>query len=379
MIAMAEIVLIDLEKIKPSKRQSRTTFDQDRLLELANSIKEQGVLQPILVRRIGRDGYEVIAGERRFRASKIAGLKKIPAIVRDSDDTGLMIDSFLENAQREDLTPSEKEDALIALWNTGKFPTPKELDRALGYTTGYSSSIIEAREFREKYNIPSSVTTTSIVSTKGLTNDLRRRIILRVTKDEGRFGQVRTVRELKAIAEKAPKAILDQVLEDRIPIQDAQRAVDLYDETLKRENLRPFASAIAEGLITPSSAEKTLRLYSDLEKKGIALDPEIVAEDIQEVKRQNALDSIHDKLMQEARTAVLTGRKKAIDLKVFDPGDSFVREVRDVAWNVLKWGVPSLMEVGAERWKIATEYFRQIDTKMHSLLGYGHAREAGDS
>ncbi len=367
---MVETILIDIERIEPSKKRSRTTFDADKLQELANSIKEQGVLQPILVRRKSPDGYEIIAGERRFRASKMAGLNKIPAIVKDSDDTILMVDSFLENAQREDLTPSEKEEALIGLWKTGRFQTPKDLDKALGYATGYSSSIIEARGFREKYDIPSSVTTSTIVSTRGLTDDLRHRILLRVTKDEGRFGQVRTVRELKALAERAPMGIIEQVLEDRIPIQEAQKAVEAYNEIRAKGNLRPFAEAIAKGLITPSSAEKTLRLYSELERTGIALDPDVVAQDIEEVKRQNTLDSVHERLIQEARVAVLTGRKKAMDIRVLDPGDSFAREVRDVAWKVLKWGIPNLMEVGAERWQIATQYFREIDMKMHSLLGY---------
>ncbi len=109
-----------MDAIEPNRKQSRIAFDPDKLEELANSIKEQGVLQPILVRRTSRDTYEIIAGERRFRACKMVGLKEIPAIVRDSDDTNMMINSFLENAQREDLTPGEKENALIGLWNSEK-------------------------------------------------------------------------------------------------------------------------------------------------------------------------------------------------------------------------------------------------------------------
>ncbi|HKW04549.1 MAG TPA: ParB/RepB/Spo0J family partition protein, partial [Nitrososphaerales archaeon] len=195
---MQQTVMIELNEIEPRKKQSRQAFDQEKLQELSDSIKEQGVLQPILVRRNGQQKYEIIAGERRYRASKMAGLTKIPAIVKEADDTGTMVDSFLENAQREDLTPAEKEDALIALWKTGSFKTPKDLDKKLGYATGYSGSIIEARAFREKNDIPTSITTTTIVSTKGLPEITRKRLLLKVSKDQGKFGQVRTVREIKS-------------------------------------------------------------------------------------------------------------------------------------------------------------------------------------
>ena len=210
---MVDTVLLDLESIEPSKKQSRTNFDPERLQELANSIREQGVLQPILVAKKGNARYEIIAGERRFRACKMIGLTKIPAIVKDFDETASMIDSFLENAQREDLSPGEKENALIALWRTGKFSTPKDLDRALGYSSGYCAGIIEAREFREKHSIPPSITTTTIVSTRGLPDDLRHRIILKVMKDEGRFGQVRTAPVITAVAANTRPAYQSPVAE----------------------------------------------------------------------------------------------------------------------------------------------------------------------
>src|SRR5438093_1329345 len=131
---MVETVLLDIDLVEPNRKQNRSIFDPDRLQELANSIKEQGVLQPILVRPIVAGRYEIIAGERRYRACKIVGLKHIPAIVKESDDTGSMVSAFLENAQREDLSPLEKENALISLWKTGRFPSPRDLDKALGYS-----------------------------------------------------------------------------------------------------------------------------------------------------------------------------------------------------------------------------------------------------
>src|SRR6266571_368313 len=367
---MSQQALLDLDSIEPSKKQSRTVFDPDRLLELANSIREQGVLQPILVRQTGPKKYEIIAGERRFRACKLIGLSKIPAIIKSSDETASMIGSFLENAQREDLSSAEKENALISLWRTGGFNTPKDLDKALGYTSGYSGSIIEAREFREKYNIPSTLTTTSIISTKGLPEDVRHRLLLRVTKDEGKFGQVRTIRELKAIIDKAPPQIVERIVDGKIDVDEARRVVELYQQIFQNESLKPLASALAIGEVSSGIAEKTIKLYNRLAQGGAKLNPEIIARDLEEIKRQSALDVVHEKLIEQARVEVLTGRKSAIEFKIADPGEGFVREVSDIAWRIQRWGIPNLMESGAERWKIAIKYFREIDSKMHSLLGY---------
>ena len=367
---MSQQVLLDLDSIEPNKKQSRAVFDSDKLLELANSIREQGVLQPILVRQTGPKKYEIIAGERRFRACKLIGLSKIPAIIKSSDETASMIGSFLENAQREDLSPAEKENALIALWKTGRFNAPKDLDKALGYTSGYSGAIIEAREFRDKYNIPPTLTTTTIISTKGLPEDIRHRLLLRVMKDEGKFGQVRTIRELKAVIDKAPPQIVKRIIDDMADVDEAKRVVELYQQAVQNETLKPLASALAEGEVNSSSAEKTIKLYTKLAEGGAKLNTEIIARDLEEVKRQTALNVVHEKLIEEARVEVLTGRKSAIEFKIADPGEGFVREVSDVAWRVQKWGIPNLMEAGAERWRIATKYFKEIDAKIHSLLGY---------
>lgn len=98
---------ISLEKITPNPRQPRTVFDEDDLAELAASIKEFGVLQPIVVREAG-NGYELIMGERRFRASKLAEKETIPAIVRGTDDDDLLRDALLENLHRANLNPLEE-------------------------------------------------------------------------------------------------------------------------------------------------------------------------------------------------------------------------------------------------------------------------------
>ena len=97
---------ISISKIKTNQYQPRTTFDEKKLQELSESIKKHGVVQPILVREEG-GGYELVAGERRMRASKLAGLKKIPAVVTKATDIQSLEIAILENVQREDLNPLE--------------------------------------------------------------------------------------------------------------------------------------------------------------------------------------------------------------------------------------------------------------------------------
>ena len=102
------IVELELNVLKAGKYQPRTLIEQEKLSELADSIKQQGVISPIIVRRSGNGRYEIIAGERRFRASKLAGKKTIPAIVRSVDDKDALAMALIENMQREDLNAMEE-------------------------------------------------------------------------------------------------------------------------------------------------------------------------------------------------------------------------------------------------------------------------------
>ena len=94
--------------LQPGKYQPRTSMDKDALVELAESIKTRGVMQPILVRQISGGNYEIIAGERRWRAAQIAGLREVPALIREVEDDAALAMSLIENIQREDLNPLEE-------------------------------------------------------------------------------------------------------------------------------------------------------------------------------------------------------------------------------------------------------------------------------
>lgn len=99
---------IDLKKISPNRFQPREEFDQVKIDELAESIKKHGVLNPIIVREMGLEKYEIIAGERRFRAAQAAGLEAVPAIMRQPKEQEVLEMALIENLQREDLNPVEE-------------------------------------------------------------------------------------------------------------------------------------------------------------------------------------------------------------------------------------------------------------------------------
>jgi ParB family chromosome partitioning protein len=109
------LLQLDLDRIRPNTEQPRRVFDQVSLEELAASMKREGVLQPIIVRPVGDGQYELIAGERRWRAAQIAGLLKIPALVREVDSDRVLEMTLIENLQREDLNPIESASAFRAL------------------------------------------------------------------------------------------------------------------------------------------------------------------------------------------------------------------------------------------------------------------------
>jgi ParB family chromosome partitioning protein len=108
---------IDLNNISANPKQPRTVFDEDQLTELALSIKEVGLLQPPVVRSIGNGKYQLIMGERRFRAAKLAGLKSIPVIIRQTTDDQLLREALIENIHRSQLNPLEEGAAYQQLLN----------------------------------------------------------------------------------------------------------------------------------------------------------------------------------------------------------------------------------------------------------------------
>ena len=147
----AGITLISLDSIVPSPYQPRRVFKTEALADLVLSIKEKGVLQPLLVRKNPKkdNGYELIAGERRFRASKMAGLTQVPVIVKDFSDKDALEVALIENLQREDLNPLEEAEAYQRLLEEFKY-TQEELSKVIGKSRSHLANMMRLLDLPEE-------------------------------------------------------------------------------------------------------------------------------------------------------------------------------------------------------------------------------------
>ena len=144
----SDIVEIPLTEIRSNPYQPRKEFDEKSLSEFAESIKEHGVIQPIIVKKSIK-GYEIIAGERRTRASKMAGKTTIPAIIREFTDQEMMEIALIENIQREDLNPMEEAEALAKIIETSQI-TQEEASKKFGKSRSYITNILGLLSLPEK-------------------------------------------------------------------------------------------------------------------------------------------------------------------------------------------------------------------------------------
>ena len=140
--------MISITDIQKNPYQPRKEFDGEKLDELAQSIKENGIIQPIIVRQAPVIGYEILAGERRYRASLLAGLKSIPAVVKQLSDQEMMIQSIIENLQRENLNPIEEARAYESLVEKGF--THAEIADKMGKSRPYISNSIRLLSLPEQ-------------------------------------------------------------------------------------------------------------------------------------------------------------------------------------------------------------------------------------
>lgn len=196
-----EIEDLPLAEVRPNPYQPRKNFDEKKLAELAESIKENGVLQPIIVRRsVG--GYEIIAGERRCRASELAGQATIPAIIRQFDESQMMEVAILENLQREDLTPLEEAQAYEMLQkNLGL--TQEEVSKKMGKSRPYITNYLRLLTLPQK--------------TKGL-----------LQRGELSMGQARTLLGLKD--KDRIDELAKQVVKEGMPVRKVEALVAKMNE-----------------------------------------------------------------------------------------------------------------------------------------------------
>ena len=142
--------MLKLEELQPGKYQPRTRMDQASLEELASSLKAQGVMQPILARALLKGRYEIIAGERRWRAAKLAGLREVPVLIREVPDSAALAMALIENIQRENLNPLEEASGIHRLINEFRM-THQEAAEAVGRSRAATTNLLRL------LNLPQSV------------------------------------------------------------------------------------------------------------------------------------------------------------------------------------------------------------------------------
>ncbi|SIR49263.1 ParB/RepB/Spo0J family partition protein [Halanaerobium kushneri] len=140
---------IFVDQIEANPFQPRSNFDEDALKELANSIREKGVIQPITVRKIKAEKYQIVAGERRWRASKLVGLNKIPAVIRNFDDQEMLEIALIENIQREDLNPVEEAKAYKEMLDNFDI-TQADLAKQVGKSRSNVSNMVRLLKLADK-------------------------------------------------------------------------------------------------------------------------------------------------------------------------------------------------------------------------------------
>ncbi len=216
---------IELDKIVPNEYQPRKVFDDEKLKELSDSIREQGVIQPVIVHRAG-SGYQLIAGERRWRASRLAGLKTIPALVKEATKRELLEMALIENIQREDLNPLEAAEAYKRLQDEFKLTQedlakrvgkerstvtnflrllnlPKEVKHELAtgnLSMGHAKALLSLERARDQ------IQAATAIAKKGLSVREAEALAARL-KNPPRERKARLGHELKAVEEKLKKAL----------------------------------------------------------------------------------------------------------------------------------------------------------------------------
>ena len=220
-------ILISINKIKSDEEQPRKLFDSEKIAELAESIKTYGIIQPLILRKHMEDQYIIVAGERRWRAAKMAGVKEIPAVIMELSDRDILEISLIENIQRQDLNPIEEALAYRKLLNDFKI-TQEELSKRIGKSRVAIANTIRLTNLDERvqqYIIESIIT-------------------------EG-HGRV-----LLAISDKRQQyELAQQVIDEKLSVRELERLIKKFNDEEEKErivwstnNLNPYYKEIKSQL-----------------------------------------------------------------------------------------------------------------------------------
>lgn len=251
--AKLEVRMIRLDEIRPNPFQPRTSFPKEEIEELANTIKEVGLLQPITVRKKGKT-YQIISGERRWRACQFAGLSEIPAIIKDANASQMMIESLIENVQRKDLEPIEKAKGLAEVYRLAGFEPAKAMS-ALIALDRYKRERLERQLTKDERTIK------DVADKVGLSYDYQYRLLtqLRLTPEEQK-----RVTELGLGYEEI--ATIAMVEEPEIRKKFIEIAPELKRAEIKKvskvvkEAPKPVVEAVLKREVSPEIAEEIIKI-----------------------------------------------------------------------------------------------------------------------
>ena len=236
---MAEHKLIQVEKISVNPYQPRKEFDETGLLELAQSIRENGLIQPIVVREVGNEAYEIIAGERRYRAMLMIGKVEVPCIVTTATDEASASIALIENIQREDLNPIEEANAYRQILKTQGM-TQKKLAQQIGKSQSFVANKIRLLELPER-----------ALSTLA----------------QGKITE-RHARALLTVDDEELDQVLDKILDQKLNVSQTERLIQKPKKP-KKPLIKGISQSIKIGINTIKEAVLMV------EKTGIKVNQEI--------------------------------------------------------------------------------------------------------
>lgn len=302
-----EIIEVSLDDIIPNRFQPRLSFDEDELNELAKSIRQHGIIQPLVLRKVGNK-YEIIAGERRYKASFIAGLTKVPAIVIDLNDNESAEVAIVENIQRKNLSALEEARSYKKLLDRG-YLTQEELAVKMGKTQGSISNKLRLLNLSNE------------VQDALLNNEISERHARSLLKVENKEDQV---------------DLLRTIIRERLNVRDTDRLIDSLKEAKELEPLRTTGKTLG------SSSKKETIDFDDLFKETPEIDdkvypaiedkvyPAIETEEtllLDEEQDENKKDKLQEKIKKFIEELKEEGYSSTYDSYEFDKVYEFIIKI----------------------------------------------------
>ncbi len=261
-----ELKMISVDEIQPNPFQPRESFEKESLRELADSIRDASVIQPIVVRRHGK-GYQIIAGERRWRAAQMAGLKEVPSLIKDIPEERVLLESLIENLHRKDLTDIEMENAIHELWENNEalgFKTIMELAKKLGVHSDFVSRHLDAWEIRHEEHVDQRVSTDAIRVTRGLEVEERKKLLEKVA--EGDLGVRETYTAVKVLRKASPP-LKHELLKSKTKITP-KIAETIVENIPNEEEQKAILDEAKRLQLTEDEIEEKVRTIQHLKEMG---------------------------------------------------------------------------------------------------------------